>query len=128
MTQCLSHLIEVSRNLGMEPLVEVNSDHEMTIAVEIGAKVIGINNRNLHTFSVDLNTTARLVNGVKSILPSGTRVAALSGISNREDVMFFEGKISKKLFENSRKKQFLVNFIEISKVLESTLFWWEKLL
>ena len=60
--------------MNMEPLVEVNNSgilrlwdgfvdfqDEMKLAIEVGAKVIGINNRNLHTFQVDLQTTTRLV-------------------------------------------------------------------
>ena len=45
---------------GIEPLVEVASDAEMRIALDAGSRVIGINNRNLHTFELDLETTPRL--------------------------------------------------------------------
>src|SRR5579859_1652110 len=81
MTQ-LEKLYAYSLSLGMEPLVEVNSAEEMQTAVKLGAKVIGVNNRNLHSFAVDLETTSKLV----SLVPKGTILCALSGISSRKDV------------------------------------------
>ena len=53
----LKELIDHARSLGMEPLVEVHADVELEVALEAGAKVIGVNNRNLHTFQMDLHTT-----------------------------------------------------------------------
>jgi anthranilate synthase / indole-3-glycerol phosphate synthase / phosphoribosylanthranilate isomerase len=78
----LEKLYAYSLSLGMEPLVEVNSAEEMAVAVKLGAKVIGVNNRNLHSFKVDLETTSKLV----SLVPKGTVLCALSGISARRDV------------------------------------------
>ena len=57
----LKPFIEYSRSLGMEPLVEVNSIPELDIAIQSTALCIGINNRNLRTFTVDLTTTSRIV-------------------------------------------------------------------
>ena len=82
----LERLYQYSRSLGMEPLVEVNTIEEMSAAVELGAKVIGVNNRDLTSFEVDLNTTSRLMNGV----PKGTIVCALSGISGPADVQAYK--------------------------------------
>ena len=78
----LKRLYEYSRRLGMEPLVEVNNISEMSIATALGASVIGVNNRNLTNFEVDLDTTTRLM-GMKT---KDTIVAALSGISGPNDV------------------------------------------
>lgn len=78
----LFKLYEYSLSLGMEPLVEVNNAEEMSIAVKLKAKVIGVNNRNLRSFEVDLDTTSRLLGQV----PQGTVVCALSGISSATDV------------------------------------------
>jgi anthranilate synthase/indole-3-glycerol phosphate synthase/phosphoribosylanthranilate isomerase len=86
----LTRLLKLARELGMEPLVEVNSDDEMHIALQIGAKVIGINNRNLHNFHVDMDTTKRLLNGKGTTIPEDVIVAALSGIVTRDDVKHFE--------------------------------------
>jgi len=61
----LRALYNYSRSLGMEPLVEVNNAREMEAALELGAQVIGVNNRNLHDFQVDMGTTSRLADMVK---------------------------------------------------------------
>lgn len=53
----LKELIDHARSFGMEPLVEVHADSELDVALQAGAKVIGVNNRNLHTFEMDLHTT-----------------------------------------------------------------------
>ncbi|KAL8956355.1 MAG: hypothetical protein Q9193_006113 [Seirophora villosa] len=78
----LQRLYRYSLSLGMEPLVEVNTPDEMDIASSLGAKVIGVNNRNLTSFEVDLDTTSRLMHKV----PQGAVVCALSGISGPDDV------------------------------------------
>jgi len=82
----LERLYAYSRTLGMEPLVEVNTAAEMEIAVELGALVIGVNNRNLTNFEVDLDTTSRLMNNVSE----STIVCALSGISGPNDVQAYK--------------------------------------
>jgi anthranilate synthase / indole-3-glycerol phosphate synthase / phosphoribosylanthranilate isomerase len=80
--ELLTKLYKYSRSLGMEPLVEVNTPEEMKIAVELGSQVIGVNNRDLTSFEVDLGTTSRLMDQV----PETTIVCALSGISGPADV------------------------------------------
>lgn len=82
-TELLARLYSYSISLGMEPLVEVQNADEMTVAVELGSKVIGVNNRNLESFEVDLNTTGRL----RSMVPESTMICALSGINTYEDVL-----------------------------------------
>jgi indole-3-glycerol phosphate synthase len=81
-TDDLGHLMAVASDLGMDTLVEVHDEEEVETAVEAGAEVLGINNRNLHSLEVDLETTFRLLADV----PAGTVVVAESGISQREDV------------------------------------------
>ena len=78
----LKRLYLYSQSLGMEPLVEVNTVKEMQIAVALGSKVIGVNNRDLVSFEVDLDTTSRLMDAV----PPDTIVCALSGITGSKDV------------------------------------------
>lgn len=78
----LTRLYHYSCSLGMEPLVEVNTVQEMDIAMKLGAKVIGVNNRNLTNFKVDLDTTSRLMEKTSK----ETVVCALSGISGPKDV------------------------------------------
>ena len=78
----LTRLYTYSKTLGMEPLVEVNNPEEMKIAVDLGSEVIGVNNRDLTSFEVDLGTTSRLMD----LVPDSTIVCALSGISGPQDV------------------------------------------
>lgn len=78
----LRSLYSYSQSLGMEPLIEIQNSFEMDIAISLGAQVIGVNNRNLANFEVDLETTSRLMGKV----PPKTLVCALSGISGPKDV------------------------------------------
>jgi anthranilate synthase/indole-3-glycerol phosphate synthase/phosphoribosylanthranilate isomerase len=84
--QRLKALYEYATKLGMEPLVEVNNAAEMEHALALGAKVIGVNNRNLHNFEVDMGTTSRLVDMVKE---RDVILCALSGISTNDDVKMY---------------------------------------
>ncbi len=77
----LKGLLETARSLGMDALVEVHDEREVEAALSAGATLVGINNRDLRTFRVDLATTARL----RPLLPSGVTVVAESGIHTRED-------------------------------------------
>ncbi|ORY26352.1 N-anthranilate isomerase [Naematelia encephala] len=81
----LKRLYSYSLSLGMEPLVEVNNPTELTLALELGAKVIGVNNRNLHDFNVDMSTTSR-VNEALASRRGEVTLCALSGISSPDDV------------------------------------------
>ncbi|KAK1998265.1 indole-3-glycerol phosphate synthase [Colletotrichum falcatum] len=82
-TDLLERLYKYSLSLGMEPLVEVQTAEEMTTALKLGAKAIGVNNRNLESFEVDMNTTSRL----RSMVPENTIICALSGINSHKDVV-----------------------------------------
>ena len=84
--ETLKRLYYFSKSIGMEPLVEVNTPDEMEIAIQLGAQVIGVNNRDLTTFKVDLETTSRLMDKV----PKETIVCALSGISGPNDVKAYQ--------------------------------------
>ncbi|KAK0494906.1 indole-3-glycerol phosphate synthase [Armillaria luteobubalina] len=83
----LKNLYDYALKLGMEPLVEVNNAKEMEAALGLGAKVIGVNNRNLHDFQVDMGTTSRLVEMVRE---RDVILCALSGISNPKDVQTYK--------------------------------------
>ncbi len=80
----LKKLFDYAHSLDMEPLVEVNTPEELKSALQLGAKVIGVNNRNLNDFSVDLDTTTTM----KKLLPESgdALLLALSGISSVQDV------------------------------------------
>jgi anthranilate synthase/indole-3-glycerol phosphate synthase/phosphoribosylanthranilate isomerase len=80
--ELLERLYKYGQSLGMEAVVEVNTTDEMEIAVKLGSKVIGVNNRNLTTFDVDMDTTNRLM----EMVPKDTTLCALSGITGPQDV------------------------------------------
>lgn len=71
-----------AEGLGMDVLVEVHDEKELGSALEAGSRLIGINNRNLGDFTVDLNTTFRL----QRLIPRDIPVVSESGISSREDI------------------------------------------
>jgi indole-3-glycerol phosphate synthase len=78
----LRDLIQQAGALGVEPLVEVHTQEEAARAVTAGAQLFGINNRDLHTFEVDLATTER----IRPLLPSDAIVIGESGVHVRADV------------------------------------------
>jgi indole-3-glycerol phosphate synthase len=78
----LGQLIELSHRLGMTSLVEIHNEKELETALTNGARVIGINNRNLQNFEVSLETTKRL----RPLIPSDRIVVSESGIGNRHDI------------------------------------------
>ena len=88
----LVRLIAAARELGMEPLVEAANEAETVRALEAGARVIGINNRDLTTFVVDMETTNRCAAVVEKHAGKypGVQIMALSGIKAREDVARYE--------------------------------------
>jgi len=83
--EALSSLIRECESLDMEPLVEVNNAAEAERAIAAGAAFVGINNRDLRSFSVDLSTTERLA----GVVPEHIVLAALSGVSTCADVERF---------------------------------------
>jgi indole-3-glycerol phosphate synthase len=83
----LQELLGLSHNLGLQCLVEVHNEAELERAISGGAKIIGINNRNLGTFSVDLTITKRL----RPLVPPDRIVVSESGIRNRADVQMLRG-------------------------------------
>ena len=66
----------------MDSIIEVHTEKELAAAVEAGAQVIGINNRDLKTFAVDLSTTERLA----PLIPRGTPAVCESGIDSLEQI------------------------------------------
>ena len=78
----LKELVSLSHSLGLRCLVEVHNENEVERAVLSGAQIIGINNRDLNTFDVDINTTRRL----RSLVPKEKIVVSESGIRSRKDM------------------------------------------
>ncbi len=77
----LCELMALARELQMDSLVEVHNEAEVERALDAGADIIGINNRDLSTFQVDLATTERL----RPLIPKDKVVVSESGISTRAD-------------------------------------------
>jgi indole-3-glycerol phosphate synthase len=78
----LQYLLEKAHELALEALVEVHSADEMRIAIEVGANIIGINNRNLETFQIDLATTEQIA----PLAPGGTVLVGESGLHTKDDI------------------------------------------
>ena len=78
----LERLHAEARALDLDALVEVHDEEELESALEIDVDVIGINNRNLEDFTVDINTTLDLLAAV----PTGKTVVSESGIQSREQI------------------------------------------
>ncbi|MHB9037987.1 MAG: indole-3-glycerol phosphate synthase TrpC [Armatimonadota bacterium] len=100
----LAELMNRATELGMHALVEVHNENEMEVALDVCAPLIGINNRNLQTFEVSLETTERLLSGLTSPHPllrkegrrvpqsvaitgGGPRFVSESGIFTHDDLI-----------------------------------------
>jgi indole-3-glycerol phosphate synthase len=84
----LSSLHHTARELGLDVLVEAHDRAELHRAIEVGAELIGINNRDLHDFSVDVGRTSRLMGDV----PAGVAVVSESGIAAAEQLRALEAE------------------------------------
>tara|TARA_Y100000590_G_scaffold425349_1_gene533240 strand:- start:4963 stop:5745 length:783 start_codon:yes stop_codon:yes gene_type:complete len=76
-------LYQMSKNLGLDVLVEVHDENELNIALENSCKLIGINNRDLRTFNVSIQTSIDLCNLVKD---KDITLVSESGIMNKKDI------------------------------------------
>ena len=78
----LLRLLAVSRVLGLDAVVEVHTAEELRVAVDAGAEIIGINNRDLNTFAVSLETSLRLIDSI----PDPVVAVSESGLRNAGDL------------------------------------------
>lgn len=83
----LKNFIRVAKALELDILVEVHNEREVKMALEADAEIIGINNRNLDTFEVSINTTLNLLN----LIPNDKVIVSESGFSTVEDIMVIKG-------------------------------------
>ncbi len=81
-TGTLAEYLEAADSLGLSAIVEAHDETEVASAVSAGARIIGVNNRNLKDFTVDIHNSIRL----RSCAPAGTIFVAESGIRTPEDV------------------------------------------
>lgn len=82
----LTHYLALADRLGLSALVETHTREEIDIALDCGATIIGINNRNLKTFAVDLHTTEQL----RPYVPSDKLLVSESGITTADDVHYLK--------------------------------------
>ncbi|MCX7816520.1 MAG: indole-3-glycerol phosphate synthase TrpC [Syntrophales bacterium] len=78
----LSDYIQLADELGLSAVVEIHNERGLHRALKNGARIIGINNRDLTTFKTDLNTTFRLA----PLIPPGRCIISESGIEDRDDI------------------------------------------
>ncbi|MEQ9617555.1 MAG: indole-3-glycerol phosphate synthase TrpC [Deltaproteobacteria bacterium] len=78
----LEELLELTHSLGLNAVVEVHNEGELERALQAGSRIIGINNRDLRTFEVDLGVSARLA----KMIPPEIIVIAESGIGSSRDI------------------------------------------
>jgi indole-3-glycerol phosphate synthase len=82
----LEGLLEAARERGFQVLVEAHTPEELEAALEAGADIVGINNRDLAELEVDLGTFVRVAEAVPAATRESVTLIAESGISTREDV------------------------------------------
>ncbi len=82
----LEQLLEAARNLDMDCLVEVHNEEELERALRSQAEIIGINNRDLRSFKVDLDVSRRLI----PLIPKDKVIVVESGIRTHDDIKRFE--------------------------------------
>lgn len=78
----IKEYLEICDSLGLSALVETHDEKEVEMAVRAGSRVLGVNNRNLKTFEVDLTTSARL----RQLVPGNILFVAESGIRTAQDI------------------------------------------
>ena len=81
-TETMHRYLRICRDLGLSALVEAHDEAEIRTALIAGAEIIGVNNRNLKDFSVDLGTASRL----RDMIPKDAVYVAESGVQSAEDV------------------------------------------
>lgn len=84
----LKRLYQTALSVGLDVLIEVHDEQELEIALSLDNQLIGINNRNLHTFDVSLQSTYKLLDKI----PEDRIIVTESGINNRQDVFAMREK------------------------------------
>lgn len=89
---------ELAQDLGLDALVETHDEWEMDRALNLEAKIVGVNNRNLHDFTIDMGNSLRL----RSMAPADTVFVSESGIKTAEDIrILYENRVDAVLIGES---------------------------
>jgi indole-3-glycerol phosphate synthase len=83
----IQKFLDFSRNIGLQCLVETHTEDEIKTVLDSNAEIIGINNRDLKTFIVDIKNTERLIKNI----PNNKVIISESGICARKDIEYLEG-------------------------------------
>lgn len=108
-SETIKEYISVCDSLGISALVEAHNENEINSALSAGARIIGVNNRNLKDFSVDVNNSNRY----RSMIPNDIIFVSESGIKNHSDIKVLQNNgtnavlIGEALMRASNKKQML---------------------
>ena len=92
--------MEAARRAGLDALVEVHDEREAELALEAGAEILGVNNRDLTTLRVDLTTAPRVARHLRALGFAG-RLVAESGYRSREELVSLEGRFDAVLIGSS---------------------------
>ncbi|MCL1967320.1 MAG: indole-3-glycerol phosphate synthase TrpC [Fibromonadales bacterium] len=82
-TKTLAEYIEIADSLGLSAITETHDENEVKSALEAKARIIGVNNRDLKTFEVDIETSVKL----RKLVPDNILFVSESGIRTREDIL-----------------------------------------
>jgi len=82
----IAKLSSLAKSLGMSVLCEAHSENDLEKAISAKAAIIGINNRDMHTFKLSIETTQNLM----GLIPKGKIIVSESGIRSRSDVLFLK--------------------------------------
>jgi indole-3-glycerol phosphate synthase len=110
-TDTLAQYVQITRELGLSALVEIHNEREAEQALFAGARIIGINNRDLKSFTVDTSMSAHL----RKLLPAEIITVAESGIKSQDDIPALRDAgieavlIGESLMRSSNRKQFLAD-------------------
>jgi indole-3-glycerol phosphate synthase len=83
----LRHLFDTASEIGIDAVVEVHNEAELDVASSLGARIVGVNNRDLQTLDVSLETSRKLIRSK----PEGVLMISESGITDHEEIMELKG-------------------------------------
>jgi indole-3-glycerol phosphate synthase len=113
--ESIKDFVELSIDLKLTPFVEIHSEDDLEKVMKIDPPLIGINNRDLKTFKIDLNTTPRLI----KLIPPQIKVVSESGIKTKSDVRLLKGAgvngilVGEALMRSSNPSSMIKNFMNL---------------